>query len=152
MNTNIVLEGKLKPELERKKMSERVTLSMTIKEVLIVMGGGNPGALTVCMDILKRGVEIDPQNAMGGLSAILSMDTLGIYEHRIWMLYKNVCGESLEKMLGLLRANQLGYISPEILNRGIDNCGEGIDVEGLFDKVREQLPQFAVDKILRVID
>lgn len=76
------------------------------------------------------------------------MDMLGIYESRIWMLYKDVCGENLEKMLGVLRANQLGFVSSEIVNAAIDNRGAGIDVDDLFRQVKEWLPEFAVDKEL----
>jgi len=126
-------------------MNTRITLEMTAKDVLIAMGGGNPGALAVCMDIMKEEAEIDPQG-LGGLGAILTMDTLGVYEHRIWMLYKDVCGENLEKMFGVLRASQLGFVSAVILNKAIDNRGEGIDVDDLFSKVKERLSEFAVDK------
>lgn len=126
-------------------MKTRITLEMTAKDVPIAMGGGNPGALTVCMNIMKEGAKIDPRG-LGGFGAILSMDTLGIYEHRIWMLYKDVCGQNLKKMMGVLRANQLGFVSAEILNKAIDNRGQGIDVDSLFDKVQERLPEFAKDE------
>lgn len=129
-------------ENEENKMNTRITLEMTTKDVLIAMAGGNPGALTVCMNIMEEGARIDPQG-LGGFGAILTMDTLGIYEHRIWMLYKDVCGENLEKMLGVLRANQLGFVSAAILNKAIDNRGEGIDVDVFFNKVEERLPEFA---------
>lgn len=124
------------------EMNTRITLEMTAKDVIVAMGGGVPGALTVCMSIMEEGSKIDPQNLMGGLGALLNMDTLGVYEHRIWMFYKDVCGENLEKMLGMLRANQLGFVSAEILNNAIDNRGQGIDVNDLFDKVKERLPEF----------
>jgi len=127
-------------------MNTRITLQMTNLDILIAMGGGNPGALTVCTDIMKEGARIDPQG-LGGFGAILTMDTLGIYEHRIWMLYKDVCGENLEKMLGVLRANQLGFVSSEILNNAIDNHGQGIDVSNLFDKVQERLSEFAKENV-----
>ncbi len=123
-------------------METRITLEMTTGDVLIAMGGGNPGALTVCMSIMKEGGKIDPQG-LGGLGALLKMDTLGIYEHRIWGLYKDVCKENLEKMFGVLRANQLGFVSAAVLNEAVNNRGTGIDVDNLFDQVCKRLPKFA---------
>lgn len=79
----------------------------TMFDVVRKMSGGNPGALTVCMDILEQGETIDPDGAMGGLGVLLSLDTLGVYEHRIWMFYKDVCSEDLPTMLAVDRACQL---------------------------------------------
>lgn len=123
-------------------MNERIKLEMNGKDMLVAMAGGNPGALTVCLKTMQNESQIDPDSFLGGIGAILSMDTLGIYEHRIWMLYKDVCGQDLIKMLGILRANQLGFLSASILNSAIDNRGDGVDVDDMLKKVQERLPRF----------
>ena len=122
-------------------MSSRINLMDSGKDVLIKMAGGNPGALTVLMGMLKDGGQIDPDGFMGGMGAILSLDTHKIYEERIWMFYKDVCGGNLTDMLGVLRAVQLGFLAEATLNKAI-NGHYGIDVEALMVQVRERLPRF----------
>jgi hypothetical protein len=58
------------------------------------------------------------------------------------LLFKDVCGQSIIKTVGMLRAVQLGYCSREKLNHAIDNRGQGIDIPALMTQVRERLPDF----------
>ena len=120
----------------------RIEITDTIKDVILKMAGGNPGAIRVCMEIIGDDGKTDPDAVMGYLSNLLDLDTLAIYEHRIWMLYKGVCGEHIGTMIGILRAWQLGFITEEQLNHAIDNRGDGIDIEEMINKVKERLPNF----------
>lgn len=126
--------------------NERIKLEMTVQDMLLAMSGGNPGALTVCMELLKNGEKIDPDEFFkGGFASILDLDTLGIYEHRIWKLYKDVCGGHLGKMVAVLRANQLGQlagVNAQALNHAIDNSGAGIDLDAVVEAVKSRLPNF----------
>ena len=125
--------------------NERIKLDMTVQDMLFAMGGGNPGALTVCIQLLKDGEKIDPDAFIGGFASILDLDTLGIYEHRIWGLYKDVCGCHLGKMIAVLRANQLGQlagVNAQALNHAIDNRGAGIDLDAVVEAVKSRLPNF----------
>lgn len=70
------------------------------------------------------------------------MDTLGIYGSRIWMLYKDVCGEDLVKTIAILRSYQLGFLNEVELNFAIDNYGRGVDVDRLMEKVTDHLTNF----------
>ena len=58
------------------------------------------------------------------------------------MLFKDVCGEDLIKMLGVLRAVQLGFVGQEKVKAAINNYGKGIDVDDLLKQVQERLPAF----------
>ncbi len=122
-------------------MNERIGLTDTGTDAIIKMCGGNPGALWVLMEIIKGAGQIDPDGLMGGMGVILSLDTHKIYEERIWMFYKDVCGGNLTDMLGVLRAVQLGFLAEATLNKAI-NGHYGIDVEALMVQVRERLPRF----------
>lgn len=121
----------------------RIKLEMSLMDMFMTMSEGNPGALTVLMDIFKEGERIDPQDFMGGLGAILMLDELGVYGPRVWMLYKDVCGQDLLKTVAMTRAFQLGYVTEDQLNYAIDNYGEGLDVDLLVLQVQERLEQFA---------
>lgn len=127
----------------------RLKLEDTLFDAIPKLSKGNPGAMCACMDILGNGAKIDPGSALGGLGALLSLDTYHIYESRIWMLYKDVCGENLIKMIAVLRACQLGLLDISDLNHAIDNYGDGIDVNALEEQVRERLPAFGIEEKVR---
>ncbi|MFA5558174.1 MAG: hypothetical protein WDA59_01760 [Methanofastidiosum sp.] len=123
----------------------RVTLQDNFMDVMYKMSEGNPGAVSVLMQLYKEVPNIDPQNIMGGIGAILDLDTLGVYGPRIWMLYKDVCGEDIAKTNWMLRAWQLGIISEDELNKRIDNYGrDGVD--GIIEKVMTQLSYYGEGK------
>lgn len=104
--------------------------------------GVNPGALNVLLGIVKEAENIDPCNGLGAFGPILMLDSLKIYADRIWMLYKDVCKESIVDTIGMIRACQLGIVSDFTLAGAIDNYGAGVDVKDCINKVREQLPDF----------
>lgn len=120
----------------------RLELNDSIMDVVVKMVEGNPGATSVCTQLLKDNKEIDPDSALGEMGSIFSLDGLGIYGHRIWRLYKDVCGEDIAKTVGILRANQLGFVSESNLNQAIDNRGYGLNLDSLIDQVKERLPNF----------
>jgi len=123
-------------------MNTRIELTDTGIDVILKLSEGNPGAVTVCMEVLKKGTEIDPDAFGGGLMQLLGFDTLGLYGSRIWMLYKDVCECDLVSTLGVMRAWQLGFITQSQLNWAIDNRGDGLDVEQVVNQVKERLPSF----------
>lgn len=124
---------------------ERIEGSDNVMSMVMKLSEGNPGAMTVCMSAFKNAHAIDPIGALGGLAPMLAMDTLGIYGSRIWMLYKDVCGERLPYFLAMLRGWQLGYLAEAALHHAIDNCGEGIDVDAIAAKVCERISEFKLD-------
>ncbi|KKL70479.1 hypothetical protein LCGC14_1813030 [marine sediment metagenome] len=121
---------------------ERITLQDTLGSAIAKLAEGNPGAIHVCKEFVKKTKEIDPDDLLGEMSNILSLDTFAIYGSRIWMLYKDVCKQDIVKVIGLLRAAQLGFMTKSELDHAIDNYGESIDIDSLMSKVRERLPNF----------
>lgn len=123
----------------------KLKLDDTVQDMVIKISEGNPGALTVCLDILKKGKSIDPDGFDSGIGSLLLFDSLSLYGSQIWMLYKDVCGEDLTKTVAMLRAWQLGFISEDNLKHAINNYGNGIDKDGLYKQVKDRLPNFALD-------
>ena len=76
------------------------------------------------------------------------LDTFGIYEHRIWQLYKDVCKQNLVTTVAMLRSVQLGILEEEKLQYAIDNYGKGIEIDYLYKKVKERLPGFSDEMII----
>lgn len=120
----------------------RISLTDTMKDIVVKMAGGNPGAITVIMKIIAESPKIDPQGAMMGLQPILILDTLNIYEERIWMLYKDVCRQDIVKTLACIRGCQLGIITEQQLNRFIDGQENTFVPDDLLEKVKERLEEF----------
>lgn len=121
----------------------RLHLSSTCLEMAIDLSGGNPGALNVLMQSLGRHEEIDPDDFAGRLGLFLHLDSMGIYDERIWMFFKDLCGEDLSKMAAVARAWQLGIISLDLVNQGIDKPW-AFDWT-ILDQVLERLPNFRLD-------
>lgn len=107
-------------------------LGMSVSSLIVKMADGNPGAATVMARLATEGPKIDPDAAYGPFSAILGLDCDGIYGPDIWILYKDICGESLTRMVAVLRAVQLGFTTNV----------EKKDVDGLLDQVQKRLPRF----------
>ena len=125
--------------------NERITGQDNVITAITKLSEGNPGGLTVCMNAYKFSPVIDPIGSLGGFAPMLALDTLGIYGSRIWMLYKDVCGERLPYFLAMLRGWQLGYLPTATLLSAIDNYGEGVDVDAVAKQVCERIPEFDLE-------
>ena len=126
-------------------MARIQSLNMSTMDVFVALADGNPGAIKAMLDIFENAEKVDPDAMLGGLGAVLSLDTHQIYGPRIWMLYKDVCDGDVVKVLALLRGVQLGLMPVSTLNTAIDNRGQGVDVSDVLARVRQRLPAFAPD-------
>jgi hypothetical protein len=125
--------------------NERITGDMNGQEMILAMSDGNPECAQVLMQIMQYGGEIDTDDMFQGLGTVMALDTLGVYGHRVWGLYKDVCGEDLPKTIAMTRAWQLGQlagVTKEALLHAIDNRGAGLDVDAALEAVKERLPNF----------
>jgi len=122
----------------------RLELDDSFKDILFKLSEGNPGALTVCMEMYTKGAAIDP-DAFSPIAPLLGLDTLEIYGSRIWMLYKDVCGQNLTKTIGLLRGWQLGFVSQAELKHAIENYGDGLDLDKILIQVQDALTNFNLE-------
>ena len=120
----------------------KIKITDTIKDMMIGLSEGNPGALTVCVNLMRAEPSIDPDNMLAGIGSLLELDQQEIYGPRIWMLYKDVCKEDITKTIAVLRSCQLGLVSKNDLVHAIDNHGNGLNVNDICVKVKEKLPNF----------
>lgn len=89
----------------------RIKLTDNMLDIITKMSDGNPGAISALMDILQKGEKIDPQGAMGGLGAIMLLDTWEIYGSDIYVLWSDKCQRDCRKLLMIMRACQMGNFS-----------------------------------------
>jgi hypothetical protein len=125
----------------------RLDLQDTTLTAISKMSEGNPGAMSALVDILQNGDEIDPQNIMGGMGVILSLDTHKIYGTDIYIIYNDKCDRDLRKMLMLLRSVQLGFLPESKLQEMAADQEYKVnltdeEIDDLDNKVCEQLEGF----------
>ena len=89
----------------------RITLEDNVASSIMKMSEGNTGALTAMMEIMDKHNSIDPQASMGGLGAIMTLDTWDIYGSHIYILFNDKCDRDVRKMLMIMRATHLGNFS-----------------------------------------
>ena len=111
----------------------RVEPGMSDTDVLYAMSKGNPGAATVVYSF-RTGAE-----PLSGNTLVKQLDELGIYESRIWRLYKDVCGENSVIMSKLLQAVAHKLLSEDALRHAIDHYGEGVDTAEVVEKLHDHL-------------
>jgi hypothetical protein len=119
----------------------RIELGDNMQTTLYKMSSGNPGALMAMLSIMKHTEVVDPQSLMGPFSHLLNLDSFGIYDDKIYMLYNDICNRNPVYAIAALRAVQLGIISESVLISAINN-GENIDIKDLLFKVRQELSEF----------
>ena len=125
------------------KAKNRIELTDNVFDIMTKMAEGNPGGLSVLMKLYTDSDAIDPDSALGGLGVILDFDQMGIYGSNIWILFKDVCGQDVTKLVALLRAKQLGYIEERLIVDAAYGRNRNLPLKDLFDKVRAYLPDFA---------
>lgn len=131
----------------------RIQLHDTGQDVIVKMCDGNPGALQVILRLIQHEPAIDPHSALGPFGSIFSLDSHGIYGSKIWILYKDICGSSLPKMVGVLRAVQLGMLPESALVEAVDyerpdwSPATVFNVDEACARVKEHLPRFNLEYV-----
>jgi hypothetical protein len=125
------------------EMSERIKLEMNTLDILYALSEGNPGGLSVMIELMEAAPKIDPQAAFKGLQPLLSLDNLQIYGSDIWILYKDLCGQDVLKVLTIFRCIQMGILSEHTLKTTMRNpFGVTFPHTELLEKLKEKLPSF----------
>lgn len=75
--------------------NEKITSDMNVMDMMMVMSEGNPGVLTVLIEMMQ-----DPK----GFLDILLLDTLDIRGSKIYKLYSDSCGKNEGKFNRTLMA------------------------------------------------
>lgn len=126
----------------------KLDLNSTFQDIILHVSEGNPGALQVCMSILKENEIIDPYDWVAGIGTLLRLDDMNIIGSKIWILFKDICECKLSHFLGLLRANQLGYLTDFDIHNAINNSRGKIvfDKKEILQKVKNRLPNFKLEE------
>ncbi len=69
--------------------NSRITLDMSVMDAAIAISEGNPGAASVCGQLLQ-----DPSGM--GLLDLCHLDDMALYGPNIWIGYKDICKEDID--------------------------------------------------------
>lgn len=123
----------------------RITMTMTTSEAIKVMSENNPGCMRFLVETLKLASQVDPDSALGAIGPMMLLDMLGLYGSEAYLLWNDICKQDTAKTIGLLRANQLGFISGTELKKQVALEHQNtLDVDSLIAQVKERLPDFNV--------
>ena len=123
------------------------SLNKTLADIIMTLADGNPDALSVMTKLCQTASKIDPDSAWGALGPLISLDNLDCYGPRIWMFYKDVCGQDVHKMSGVMRACQMGLISDSDINKAIDGNRDAINLPAVLTKLKARLPRFQIEPV-----
>ena len=119
--------------------------NMSIDDCARKLSGYSQNSYGICLDLFKEGPRVDPDDALRGLSNLLQLDSLNIYDEQIYTLFTDVCNKNVSKVIALLRAHQLGQLAgatEKAIKHAIANRGEGIDIDAVVKAVKDRLPNF----------
>ena len=126
----------------------RIQLTDSLRSSIAKMSDGNPGGLNAMIGLIDKAEDIDPQYMLGGMGYIMLLDTFEIYGTHIYILWNDICGRDIYKLMLLLRGTQLGVFGShqlkELSTEDIHNPQEVTDEMWLElqEKVCDQLPHF----------
>lgn len=97
----------------------KIHLSDSVETMFMKMSEGNPGALSVIMELLRS----------DSFHYIIMCDTLELYGEKLYMLYNDCCGRDIEKMKNVIDDWQHGKISKEEIHDHLSSAyGKPFDV------------------------
>ena len=118
--------------------NKKITGNMNTMDIMVIMSEGNPGALTILMQMLKKS---------NGLLDILLLDSLGIRGEKIWMLYNDCSDSNMGKYYRTLMALRCGAYTQEEIQGNL----VGYAIPFLDDSVKiEEVPSY--DEKFGIVD
>lgn len=96
----------------------------TFENAVMDLAGDNPGAVVALVEMCSVGG--DASGKMDWRGVLGQMESDGIRGQRVWMFYKDVCGQSPERASEILEARRSGEIARDQLGHAIDNRGAGL--------------------------
>ena len=95
-------------------MREKITGSISIQQMVILMSEGNPGGLSVLCKLLDKSPEVN-------FTYLLDLDDMNIRGSQIWIGYKDYCKEDLEEFKKAVRGRDSKMV--EMINYEMSGFG-----------------------------
>lgn len=92
----------------------RITEQMSLLDMISALSGGNPGAGTALTALSIHALGANRMTFM------LNLDTLGVYDGKIWTLYEDVCNEDVSTLENVLYNYRYGKLTKEDIHSQIE--------------------------------
>lgn len=83
-----------------------ISLNMTLQDLFVLMAEGNPGALSVLIELGKN-----DESPLGVTSLILSLDDMNIRGWQIWVGYKDHCKEDIKAFTESIKSRSQAMVA-----------------------------------------
>lgn len=94
-------------------MRKKITAGMSLIDVMVLMSEGNPGAVTVLAQIMEK-------QGTAGYLTLLFMDDMNLRGSRIWLAYKDHCGENIDTLIQAVKVRDLDMVATVNKARGTE--------------------------------
>lgn len=93
----------------------KLRFDMSMMDVLVEFSEGNPGALTVLMELLQH-YKDDPEF----LITLMFLDNNEIYGSKLYMLWNDCCNRDINKTIETIKYLKDNNISKETIHKNLD--------------------------------
>jgi hypothetical protein len=97
---------------------KKIGLGMSVRDVVVEMSEGNPGAINVMMSIINSSDEM--RGSIPAAMILLHLYDMNIRGPQIWLAYKDWAGQDLGKLIKAVMARDLELVT--FLNAYADKC------------------------------
>lgn len=111
-------------------------LNADIRENMVTLADGNPGAAVALVEMCRDYVKIDPYSAWQEWTPLINFDDKQCNGSQIWIFWKDLCNTKILNAVLRFRGYQMGLLS------SVTAYTEKIDEKTysfLFDKLRHEL-------------
>lgn len=120
--------------MERKEIG----LQGSLKDLVVFMAEGNPGALTVLIELLNK----RPDDAF---IYMLNLDDMNIRGSQLWIAFKYHCGSDLDKLVECTKSRDQAMIDKvNEMNEGQGDCWKAVRHGASFLGKTNNRPKFEV--------
>lgn len=93
----------------------KINVGDTVATMAIKMGEGNPGGLSVVIRLINH----KGKSGSDGMLHLLLLDVLEIYGSKLWMLYKDCCGEDFDVLIKTILSFDIKVLTKEQIHEHI---------------------------------
>lgn len=93
-------------------MRKLIQLNENLQEMIVKLAEGNPGGLTVLMELYK-------EQEIGVIGTFLHLDDMNIRGSQLWVAYKDYCKKDLSKLISAVESRD-----PEMVKTVNEACAQ----------------------------
>ena len=108
----------------------RLRLEDSVQETIVAYAGGNPGALTFLIELIKikdNDFFVD----------FMTIDKMELYEDKLYMLWNDCCNRDMQKVISIFRLYRKGKIKQTDIEERIKNIGYGKSFDDFLENEKK---------------